>query len=164
MSKKTLTKYDDVLDEETLRLLGDAPAPLDVSPERMQRLRDRIMQGIDDDIAQASQAFLTVRSDDGDWVKIAPKISKKVLYANPETGAESYLLKADPGAEAPPHTHEHDEHCVVLEGAFTFGEGTYLKAGDYHFAPRGSEHGIACTDIGVLVYIQTAPQATSTVS
>ncbi len=164
MSKKTLTKYDDVLDEETLRLLGDAPAPLDVSPERMQRLRDRIMQKIDDDIAQASQAFLTVRTDDGDWVEIAPKISKKVLYANSETGAESYLLKADPGAEAPPHSHEHDEHCVVLEGAFTFGEGIYLKAGDYHFAPRGSEHGIASTDIGVLVYIQTAPQATSTVS
>ncbi len=160
MSNKTTITYDEVLDEQTLRLLGDAPAPLDVSPERMQRLRDRVMQGIDDDMAQASQAFLTVRSDDGSWVEIAPKISKKVLYANLETGAESYLLKAEPGAEAPPHVHEHDEHCVVLEGEFTYGEGVYLKAGDYHFAPRGSEHGIACTDIGVLVYIQTAPQVT----
>ena len=160
MSNKTIVKYDEVLDEQTLRLLGDAPAPLDVSPERMQRLRNRVMQGVDDDMAQASQAFLTVRSDDGSWVEIAPKISKKVLYANPETGAESYLLKAEPGAEAPPHVHEHDEHCVVLEGEFTYGEGIYLKAGDYHFAPRGSEHGIACTDIGVLVYIQTAPQVT----
>lgn len=163
MSKTTKPKYDDALDEQTLLLLGEAPASLDVSPERMQRLRDRVMQRVDEDIANASQSFLTVRADDGPWIEIAPNVKKKVLFANPETGTESYLLKAEPGADTPPHLHEHDEHCLVLEGELTFGEGTHLRAGDYHFAPRGSEHGIARTELGVLVYIQTTQQGTPAV-
>ena len=158
MSKKTYIKYDDVLDEQTLQLLGEEPNSLDISPQRIRRLRERIMQRVDEEIANTSQSLLTVRSGDGSWVEIAPKIKKKVLFTNAETGTESYLLKAEPGAEAPPHEHEHDEHCLVLEGELIFGEDTYLRAGDYHFAPRGSTHGIARTDVGVLVYIQTAQQ------
>lgn len=158
MSKTTTTKYDDVLDEQTLHLLGEAPAVLNAAPEPMQKLRDRVMQRVDDDTTNAAQSFLTVRDHDGAWIEITPKIRKKVLYLNPETGTESYLLKAEPGAEAPPHVHAHDEHCLVLEGEVVFGEGIHLKAGDYHFAPAGSEHGIARTDVGVLVYIQTGVQ------
>ncbi len=158
-----MTKYDDVLDEQTLQLLAEAPSSLNVSQERMQRLRHRVMERVDDAIAKASQSFLTIRADDGPWIEIAPKIKKKVLFANPETGTESYLLKADPGAEAPPHAHDHDEHCLVLEGEVTFGDGIHLRAGDYHFAPRGSVHGIAHTDVGVVVYIQTTQQGTPAV-
>ncbi len=157
-----MTNNGDVLDGQTLQLLGDAPAVLEFAPEKMRRLRDRVMQRVDDDIAKATQSFLTVHSDDGLWIEIAPKIKKKVLYANPETGDESYLLRAEPGAEAPSHVHEHDEYCLVLEGELSFDE-IYLKAGDFHFAPAGSEHGIARTDVGVLVYIQTRQQGTPTV-
>ena len=157
MSKTTTTKYADVLDEYTLRLLGDAPAALQASPARMRGLRDRIMRRIDEDIAKSIPSFLTVRNLDGTWIEIAPKIKKKVLFANQQTGVESYLLRAEPGAEAPPHCHEHDEHCLVLEGELAFDD-IHLRAGDYHFAPAGSEHGVARTDVGVLVYIQTGQQ------
>lgn len=158
MSKTTTTRYDEVLDEQTLRFLSETPAVVNTAPEQMQTLRDRVMQRVDADTAKASQAFHTVRHHDGAWIEIAPKIHKKVLLANPETGAETYLLRAEPGAEAPPHMHEHDEHCLVLEGEMAFDNGVHLKAGDYHFAPAGSEHGIARTDVGVLVYIQTGQQ------
>lgn len=157
-----MTNLGDVLDDQTLQLLSDAPAVLDTAAERMRRLHDRVMQRVDNDIANAAQSFLTVRADDGLWIEIAPKIKKKVLYANPETGTESYLLRAEPGAEAPSHVHAHDEHCVVLEGELSFA-GIHLRAGDFHFAPAGSEHGIARTDVGVLVYIQTRQQDTPTV-
>lgn len=163
MSKSTTTKPDEILDERTLRLLGEAPAVSDTSLARMRRLRDRVMRRIDDDIVNASQSFFTVRNHDGAWIEIAPKIKKKVLFENPETGTEAYLLRAEPGAEAPAHVHEHDEHCLVLEGELTFGDGIHLEAGDYHFAPAGSEHGIARTDTGVLVYIQSRQQGVSTV-
>lgn len=158
MSKTITTKYDEALDEQTLQLLGEAPAVLNTAPEQMQNLRDRVMQRVDDDIANAAQSFITVRDQEGAWIEIAPKIKKKLLYLNPETGTESYLLKAEPGAETPAHFHEHDEHCVVLDGELTFGDGIHLEAGDYHFAPKGSEHGMARTDVGALVYIQTRQQ------
>jgi len=158
MSKTIINSYDEALDEQTLQLLGDAPAVSGTTPEQMQKLRNRVMQRVDDDPANAVQPFLTVRDRDGAWIEIAPKIRKKVLMANPETGAETYLLRAEPGAASPPHSHELDEHCLVLEGEMAFDDGVQLKAGDYHFAPAGSEHGIARTDVGVLVYVQTGQQ------
>ena len=155
MSKATETSYDDVLDEGTLQLLGDAPAVLDIPPEQMQRLRDRVMQRVADEGANASQSFITVRADAGPWIQLAPGIVKKVLFSDPETGTESYLLKAEPGTQAPPHDHTQDEHCLVLEGEVTYGDRIHLRAGDYHFAPGGSKHSTARTETGVLVYIQT---------
>lgn len=158
MSKTTITEHNEVLDEHTLQLLGESPAVLDAAPERMARLRDRVMQRVDDDIANAAASFITIHPDDGAWIELTPKIKKKVLFANPETGTEAYLLKAEAGAEAPPHVHAHDEHCLVLEGEVIFDGGIHLRKGDYHFAPGGSEHGVARTDVGVLVYIQTGQQ------
>lgn len=156
MSKSSITNNDEVLDEWTLQLLSDAPAVVNAAPKRMRNLRERIMQQVDDDIANATQSFLIVRHNDGAWIEIAPKVKKKVLYQDPDTGTESYLLRAEPGGEAPPHIHEHDEHCVVLEGELSFDDGVHMEAGDYLFAPAGSEHGIARTDAGVLVFIQAS--------
>ncbi len=148
--------YDDALDEQTLQLLSESPAALDAQPGK--GLRDRVMCRIDEAIGQEVGSFVTVRADDGSWIELAPGLKKKVLKADPITGAESYLLKAGPGAEAPPHRHDYDEHCLVLEGDVSFGDGIVLHAGDYHFAPRGSEHGIARTETGALVYLQTDPR------
>lgn len=155
MVKSTDTENNTVLDEQTLRLLSESPAVSETSPKLMKGLRERVMQRVDDDIADGAKAFVTIHADDGPWIELAPKLKKKVLYVNPETGTESYLLKAEPGAEAPPHYHEHDEHCLVLEGEVTYDNGVHLRKGDYHFAASGSEHGIARTGCGVLVYIQT---------
>ncbi len=157
MSNTISTKYDEVLDEQTLQLLSDAPTVLNIAPGQAQTLRNRVMQRIGDDISNAARSFLTVRNHDGAWIEIAPKIKKKILFINANTHTESYLLKAEPGAEAPPHIHEYDEHCLVLEGELTFDD-IHLQAGDYHFAPAGSEHGIAHTDVGALVYIQIGQQ------
>lgn len=153
MTKSTLN--DDVLDQETLELLSSDPAALDVPAERLQSLRRRVMRHIDQETAGVERSFRTIRAADGPWIEIAPKLRKKVLFVDPVTGAESYLLQADPGAEAPGHRHDRDEHCLVLEGDVTFEDGVRLQTGDYHFAPHGSTHGIARTEQGVLVYIQT---------
>jgi len=163
MSKSTITDRSEALDEHTIQLLGESPAVLDARSGQMKQMRDRVMRRIDDDIVNAEQSFLTVRANDGHWIELAPKIKKKILFANTETGTEAYLLKAEPGAESPPHVHSHDEHCLVLEGEITFGDGIHLRQGDYHFAPGGSEHGIARTDVGVLVYIQTKLQGESAI-
>ncbi len=158
MGKTTMTNYDDVLDEQSLQLLGDAPAAVETEQIQMQNLRDRVMHRVDDHIASKTRSLFTVRNHDGDWIEIEPKIKKKVLFTNPETGTESYLLRLESNAEAPAHFHQHDEHCLVLEGDLSFGD-IHLQSGDYHFAPAGSEHAPVSTSAGALLYIQTGESA-----
>ena len=129
MSKASLDKYEEMLDEETLQLLGSAPAGLEVDSRQMQRLRDRVMLRVDEDIAHAPQPFITIRSTEGDWMELGPGIKKKILFSNPNDGTESYLLKIEPGITIPPHFHDLDEHCMVLEGKVSFGD-LHLEAGE----------------------------------
>lgn len=155
MSKPIDPKTEQTLDQETLELLGNELQSLLLPPERMKKLRARVMERIDDEVSSASAGFVTIRSNEGPWIEIAPLIHKKVLHTDPETGVEAYLLRAEPGAVAPPHEHDYDEYCVVLEGEVDFDE-IHLEAGDYHFAPRGSVHSTARTQTGALLYLQTA--------
>lgn len=57
----------------------------------------------------------------------------------------------------PPHEHPLDEECLVLEGEFTL-ESIKLRAGDFHFAPKGMTHGVARSEHGALLYIRGAAQ------
>lgn len=155
MSKAGRPDVDQVLDNETVELLGNDLQPLELSASRLSELRSRIVRRIDDDMEQQTTAYVTIRAGEGIWVEIAPKIHKKVLHFDPQTGVESYLLRAEPGAEAPPHKHEYDELCLVLEGEVEF-DNVHLKAGDYHFAARGSQHSMARTQTGVLLFLQAA--------
>ncbi|MCB1676128.1 MAG: cupin domain-containing protein [Halioglobus sp.] len=157
MSDTTTTRYDQVLDEETLLLLGDAALMPSAEARPTGALRKRVMERLDQYVADTSQDFCTVRSEQGRWIQVGPKICKKLLFHQAHTGAESFLLRAEPGAQIPSHFHEHDEHCIVLEGELVFENGVHLKAGDYHFAPAGTEHGIGRCPGPALVYVQTGP-------
>jgi quercetin dioxygenase-like cupin family protein len=74
----------------------------------------------------------------------------KILYR--DSTATSFLLRLSPGAKLPPHVHAADEECLVLEGELLLAEGVRLKAGDYHFAPRGLPHGTAHSPSGALLF------------
>ena len=144
----------DVLDQDTLELLGSAPARADIPSQRLAQLRDRVMHRVDEEPTLAS-LFMTIRADEGRWIEIAPLMEKKVLNVNEETGIESYLLRLHPGAAPERHCHDEDELCIVLEGDVSFGD-TCLEAGDYHFARKGSWHGRANTVHGALLFLQSA--------
>ena len=141
------SRPDDPLDPTTLRLLGDAPA---AAPGAPAALRATVLARVAADAA----TLLTVREADGDWTDLLPGIRRKLLFSDPESGTETFLLRAEPGATLPPHDHDHDEHCLVLEGDVGYGETIRLRSGDYHLARRGSEHAVAHTETGALVYIQ----------
>lgn len=154
MSNTADTEHDEVLDAQTLRFLAEAPVVQALPPERRQAMRDRVMRRIGANGGIPMPVFRTVRAEEGDWIALTPKISKKMLFLNPLTGAECYLLKGEPGAELPAHWHAFDEHCLILDGEVTFSPGIHLRKGDYHFAPGNSEHGAAYTERGALVYLQ----------
>ena len=126
--------------------LGDQPA---TPPD----LWSRVKRALDQE-ASASP-FHTIRLDDGEWMLIRPGLERKVLYRDPETGAESYLFRMEPGASIEGHHHASAEECLVLEGDLTIGD-LRLNAGDYHVAPRGSIHPVLRSQGGAVMFVRGA--------
>ena len=53
----------------------------------------------------------------------------------------TFLLKFDPGASYPNHSHPGGEEVYVLEGEIRFGS-TQLNAGDYLYTPPNATHSV----------------------
>lgn len=155
MSKQNDRHTSNEMDADTLSLFGDSLATQGLPDGRKNALFSRIMGRIDENEKAQEPDLITVHADEGEWVTIAPKIEKKRLFLDSARNIESYLLRIQPGAEAPGHTHEEDEYCLVLEGDVEFDE-IQLNAGDFHLARRGSRHGTAHSRNGALLYLESA--------
>lgn len=143
------TPGDNALDADVRDALLDAIAPLAPPPH----LRETIL-------ARATRAtsitdFGTVRAGANGWKELAPGITFKLLTFDAPAGIKSFLLRAAPGSRLPEHEHHEFEECLVLEGDFNLGELS-LHAGDFHCAARGTAHGEARTENGVLVYLRAS--------
>lgn len=132
-------------------LLGVAPT---MPPrDRAQALRAKVLAA-----AQPSDIghLHTVRATDGTWQAIAPLVDIKLLH---DDGiSRSILVRLQAGARLPPHDHAADEECIVLEGEGHIGD-IFLRAGDFHLAPKGMRHGETYTATGALLFIRTAAPA-----
>lgn len=83
------------------------------------------------------------------WDTYAPGIKRRILW---QQGAQAAMLyHALPGAAVPRHGHRHDEECLMLAGHFFLDE-VLLRPLDYQIAPAGTEHRVAATDTGVVIY------------
>ncbi len=141
-------------DDEVFAELAKALKPIPPPLAKAASLRSRVMDKIAEEKRTSAIQFLTMRADEG-WFELAPKIEKKILNVDREAGTESYLLRVQPGAVAPPHSHARTELCVVLQGEIDIGD-THLKAGDFHMASAGTKHGPASSQTNALVFIQGA--------
>lgn len=84
------------------------------------------------------------------WEAVAPGIECKLLAGDDERNVISMLVRLEPGASYPPHTHAGPEELHLLEGELWIDD-RMLVAGDYNFGPPGgsdervwSETGCAC--------------------
>jgi len=85
----------------------------------------------------------------------------KFLYENKKAGQRTLLMKIDPGAYAPGHSHSELEQIYVIEGSFYDEEHTYT-AGDYIIRAPGAEHTTGSRDGAVaLVVYSTLENSTS---
>jgi anti-sigma factor ChrR (cupin superfamily) len=76
----------------------------------------------------------------------------KPLYEDPERGEKTMLMKVDPGAFAPSHTHEGEfEQVYVLEGSF-YDQHRTMKTGDYCCRAPDAPH-IAGSEEGAVVMV-----------
>ena len=153
MSKSSEREPFSITDDDAVFAeLAKALKPIAPPSSRAGPLRSRVMDKIAEEKRASKARFLTLKADEG-WFELAPKIEKKVLSVDHETGMESYLLRIQPGAVGPPHSHTRPELTVVLEGELDIGE-FHLKAGDFHIAPAGSAHGPASCQTNALVFMQ----------
>lgn len=150
MTDSSRPDKEEVLDQDVVGVVASAIAPGRHSPERLRRLRERVMSRIDE---SAPSMLETIRGSEGEWIELQPQIEKKLLHFDEETGVESYLLRLQPGAKPMSHEHDSDELCVVLEGDLSFGD-LRLEAGDFHYARKGSRHVDMSTVDGAVLFLQ----------
>jgi anti-sigma factor ChrR (cupin superfamily) len=82
--------------------------------------------------AMSQSPFVVRATDPNEWTP-SPGVagfSEKTLYRDAATKTRVLLMKVEPGAYAPTHSHEEVEHVYVLSGSFSDEYGTY-EAGDY---------------------------------
>ncbi len=145
---------DEALDERTAATLAAALRPIEPPPERRQALRAALLEkaGGGHDLP----GLITIRKQAEGWLEPLPGVRIKLLNAEADGGAESYLIRLEPGARAPAHDHPGIEECVVLEGSVRYVGGAVLKAGDYQLAQLGAHHTELVSDSGALVFIRDA--------
>lgn len=144
-----------VLDDETLNRVGDALAPEKMPIQRKKAVFSKIMTKIEQREQGREPDFITVRASKGKWEHLMPKVDKKVLFVDIERKTEAYLLRLQPGAELPRHSHDSDEYCMVLEGDVMFDD-IELHEGDFHLARQGSWHSMARSSSGALLYLESS--------
>jgi anti-sigma factor ChrR (cupin superfamily) len=103
--------------------------------------------------AARAEEFITVRADEGTWIKTPDKgVSFKPLFCDERTGLVTSLVKLEPGARIRMHRHKGPEQCLVIEGNINADNKT-LGRGDFHVAMEGSIHQPLTTINGALLLI-----------
>jgi mannose-6-phosphate isomerase-like protein (cupin superfamily) len=114
-------------------------------------LWDRIDLNIDAMTSPAAGA-VSIRVDEGGWTRLVHGIDRKLLFTDPASGTETFLLRFAPGAWLPAHAHRLCEQCLMLEGDVRIGDETF-GPGDFHAVPAGTPHPAIVSESGALVLI-----------
>jgi hypothetical protein len=134
-------------DEVVLAALAALAPPAD-PPEAL-------LGAIEADIdALPSRQVTTQRADEGEWIRQADKVWKKVLAVDPASGLSIYLLRCEPGAVLPAHIRARDEHIFMLQGEYLIGD-LLVRAGDSQYSRAGTQNVEIRSETGCLVMVHT---------
>ena len=113
-------------------------------------LQERLARRIAEETGLAPVLPATPQWSEPEWEEVAPGISCKLLATDAEKHVVSMLVRLDPGADYPPHTHAGVEELHLLDGELWIDEKK-LFPGDYNRAEPGtgdqrvwSETGCTC--------------------
>ncbi len=120
-------------------LLAYAAAGSGPGPGLRERLLARIAEPLDRPAQFAAEASWFARSTDLDWEALAPGIDVKVLFADPQKGASTVLVRMGPNLHFPEHPHGVIEDLYLISGEAWVGD-VPMAAGDYCRAEAGTEH------------------------
>jgi len=120
-------------------------------PHLREKLLTRIRQ------SEPPPGIQIVRAGEGAWHTLVPGVTAKRLYRESPSGNVALLVRMEPGAKYPPHTHAGVEHSYVLEGELHFGD-LVLYPGDYQCALPSTGHRDSHTVNGCMVLIIASQQ------
>jgi anti-sigma factor ChrR (cupin superfamily) len=80
---------------------------------------------------------LSLQWPDIEWEQPAPGVYCKVLSIDPDLHRASLIVRLDPGAEYPPHTHAGVEELHLLDGELWIDDRK-LYPGEFNRAERGT--------------------------
>lgn len=126
-----------------------------VSAAPPRQLRDKLLARIRQ--PEPPPGIHVVRAGEGAWHPLVPGVTARRLYADSSAGTIALLVRMEPGAKYPPHSHADVEHCYVLEGDLRFGE-LVLQPGDYQCARASTDHRDSHTVNGCMVLIIASQQ------
>jgi len=90
-------------------------------------------------------------SGDSGWIPMkVPGAFVKLLSIQKEKGYAVVLGKLEPKTYYPPHHHIGAEQIYILQGELSIGDVT-LRAGDFHNAKAGSNHGVNYSENGCVI-------------
>lgn len=142
-----------VLPDELTATLLDAMTPIEPAVERAQHMRGKLLERVRGK-GQGGD-LITVSNVTDDWIETGPGNTVKILRTDDDS--MSMLVRLEPGTTFPAHSHPADEETYVVDGETWFGD-IHLVAGDYHLAPKGTEHGEVRTDTGCTLFIRKAAE------
>lgn len=133
--------------EVAAAIAGEVRAPA-LSAERRQAMRARVLA------AAATPGTRVLRAEEGEWVEFVHGIRIKTLRRDEDAGTQTSLWRLEPGAKVPPHSHKHEEECLVLEGSIIH-DGVHYHAGDFlHALPKARHKPFESPD-GALLMIRS---------
>ncbi len=98
------------------------------------------------------KSLTSIGEEDAEGVYI-----KSLMYDDETKRSPTILLKFEPGATYPLHTHPAGEEVFVIEGDIHLGKD-HLRAGDYLYTAPDNLHAVR-SDEGCIVFLK-APRAT----
>lgn len=100
---------------------------------------------------------LATRADTLSWQAFRDGVDLYQIYGvMGAAGPSACLLRYQPGAMVPRHSHTGYEHIIVLSGSQTDDGGT-IKAGDILISPPGTDHAIVSDEGCLVLAIYFAP-------
>lgn len=120
-------------------------------------LRDKVLAAIKPKmpgLLHGASDLVILRSEDMDWQPhpSAAGLRVKPLFVDRKRGYLTTLLKMEPGAVYPAHTHEDVEEIYVIDGEVEL-QGTAMGPGDYCRAEPGSRHEIGYSKTEALLLV-----------
>ena len=140
--------HSEILDQATLGLIAEALKPVPLSTELQSRMRARVL-------ADAKKPHTeVVLADEGEWKPLLPGITIKTLRLDREKGTQTSLWKLESGSRVPPHPHNKEEECMVMQG-YVMHDGRRYVAGDFLFARPGVVHSDFFAPEGAVLMIRS---------
>jgi quercetin dioxygenase-like cupin family protein len=157
MWKWNMTTPFETTDADLLEALADGVRPVELSAAQRESMRSRIQRRV---TSEAPLKTRTIRSGEGDWVKVNELVMVKTLRLDREANSQTVMIRMLPGGVVVGHRHSQEEECLVVEGEIEIGEHRLFQ-GDMHIAAPGSVHVPITTRTGALLMIRSEiPPAT----